>query len=198
VTTTFRRRAARTIAAVLSPAVVWAALLLAAPFAEPGTQYPLAWGAGAVLLVCAVPAAILAWLRRSGGLRRGAGGRPGLAPLGLGTAALLYGTLRVIRWWHGPLALAAVILAAAGGYAVFLAARRRWPLDWPLVSLGAAAVILPVLLGPTGFLALPFTAAGGWAAAVLSRGTAGRLAGSALAGAAVCGGICAVLLQAVR
>jgi hypothetical protein len=201
-TTPFRRCAARTIAAVLSPAVVWAVLLLAAPFAEPGTQYPLAWGAGAALLVCAVPAAILAWLDRRGDLRRGIGrlgaGPSGAGPLMVCTGVLMYGTLRVIRWWHGPLPLAAVILGIFAGYAAVLLARRQWPLYWPAATLGAAAVVMPLLLGLPGLLALPALVAGLWAAAVLQRGTVARLSGSALAGAVVCGGICAVLLQAVR
>lgn len=193
--TSFRRRTARAITAVLQPAVVWAALLLAAPFAEPRSQYPLAWGAGAALLVCAVPAAILAWLGRRRDLRGGIG-RFGAGPLMLCTGVLMYGTLRVIRWWHGPLALAAVILAMFAGYAAVLLARRQWPLSWPATALGAAAAILPQLLGMPGLLALPVLAAGLWAAAVPGHGTAARLAGSALAGAVVCGGICALLLRA--
>ncbi|MCG2622365.1 hypothetical protein LVY72_10605 [Arthrobacter sp. I2-34] len=196
-TAPFRRHAARTIAAVLSPAVVWAALLLAAPFAGPGTQYPLAWGAGAALLVCAVPWAIVTGLDRRADLRRGLG-RLRAGPTMVCTGVLMYGTLRVIRWWHGPLALAAVILGIFAGYAAVLLARRKWPLYWPAATLGAAAVIMPLLLGLPGLLALPLLLAGLWAAAALKRGTAARLSGSALAGAVVCGGICAVLLQAVR
>lgn len=192
-----RVRAARAIAAVLSPAAVWAVLLVLAPFAEPGTGHPLAWGAGAALLVCAVPWAIVTWLDRRGDLRRGTG-RLGAAPLAVCTAVLMYGTLRVIRWWHGPLSLAAVILAVFAGYAAVLLARRHWPLHWPAATWGAAAVILPLLLGAQGLLALPVLMAGVWAAAVLRHGTTARLAGSALAGAVLCGGLCALLLQAIR
>ncbi|MFD1211265.1 hypothetical protein ACFQ36_04335, partial [Arthrobacter sp. GCM10027362] len=135
-------RAARTIAAVLSPAIVWAAVLVPAPFTEPGTDRPLAWGAGAALLVCAVPWIIVTWLDRRGDLRRGVG-RVGAAPLTVCTGVLMYGALRVIRWWHGPLSLAAVLFAVFGGYAVVLLARRRRPLDWPAMTCGAAAAVFP-------------------------------------------------------
>lgn len=190
-------RTARAAAVLLSPALVWAVVLVLAPFAPPGAEHPLAWGLGAALLVCAVPWAVLAWLGRRGDLRRRTG-RPGLAPLAVGSAALMYGTLRIIRAWHGPLTLAAVLFAIFAGYAAVVLARRRLPLHWPAVTWGGAAAVLPLLLGLPGLLALPLPAAGIWAAAVLRRGTAAALAGSVLAGGAVCGGTCVLLLQAVR
>ncbi|NKX54664.1 hypothetical protein [Arthrobacter mobilis] len=186
---------ARTAAAVLSPAVVWAAVLVLAPFAQPRTDSPLLWGAGAALLVCAVPRAIAAALGPQ--LRPGLG-RLGLAPLAAGTGVLMYGMLRVIRWWHGPLSLAAVIFAIFAGYALLLLARRHRPLDWPAMTCGAAAAILPLLLGPPGLAALPVLGLRLWAAAALRSPGSGHPVVSAAAGAMVCGGLCALLLQAIR
>lgn len=192
----FRVRAARLLAVVLSPGVVWGAtMVLGAATASSGAG-ALAWGIGAAVLICLVPWLIVTKLDRQGQLRRGIR-RFGLTPLAVCAGALMYGTLRAIRWLDGPLSLAAVIFAACAGLGAVLLLSRVVHLDWPAASCGAMALILPLMLGLPGLAAWPAAAAGLWARHVLGR-TAGVLAGSALAGAAVCGGTYALLLQAVR
>jgi hypothetical protein len=192
-----RVRGARLVAAVLSPGVVWgAAMVLGAATASAGAR-GLAWGIGAAVLICLVPWLIVTKLDRDRQLRRGIR-RFGLTPLAVCAGALMYGTLRAIRWLDGPLSLAAVIFAACAGLGMVLLLARVARLGWPAVSYGAMAVILPLMLGLPGLAAWPAAAAGLWAQHVLGRGTAAVLAGSLLAGAAVCGGTYAVLLQALR
>lgn len=188
--------AARTIAAVLPPAVVWAVILILSPVLEYGLGRMAWWGAGAAFLLCLVPWAIVTWLDKRGELRRGIK-RLGLGPLMICTGVLMYGTLRAIQWLDGPLGLAAVIFAIYGGFALLLIFRRFGP-DWTSMTYGGAAVILVLMAGLPGLIGALLLALGVWAQALLQPARAGRFVVSALAGAAVCGGIYALLEQAVR
>jgi hypothetical protein len=188
---------ARLVAGVLSPGVLWAAaMVLAAATAMPA---PLswAWGTGAAVLVSLVPWAIVAKLDRDGQLRKGIR-RFGLAPAAVCSGVLMYGTLRTIRWLDGPLVLAAVIFAACAGLVAVVLLARVVRLSWAAVSCGAVAVLMPVMLGLPGMAAWPVSAAGLWALRVLKRGTAAELAAAVGAGAAVCGGTYALLMQALQ
>ncbi|AUI52789.1 hypothetical protein [Arthrobacter crystallopoietes] len=187
--------AARTITAVLPPAVVWAVVLILSPVLEYGLGRMAWWGAGAAFLLCFVPWAIVTWLDKRGELRRGIK-RLGLGPLMICTGVLMYGTLRAIQWLDGPLGLAAVIFAIYGGFSLLLIFRRFGP-DWTCITYGGAAVILILMAGLPGLIGALLLALGVWAQALLQPARAGRFVVSALAGAAVCGGIYALLEQAV-
>ncbi|EMY33492.1 hypothetical protein D477_014633 [Arthrobacter crystallopoietes BAB-32] len=192
-----RVRTARAIAGVLSPGVVWGVALVLGALAGSWDLLSAAWGIGAAVLICLVPWTIVARLDRAGQLRRGIR-RFGLAPLAVCAGVLMYGSLRAIQWLDGPLALAAVIFAACAGLAAVVLLDRVVRLGWAAVSYGALAVILPLMLGLPGLVAWAAAALGTWAQAVLGRTTAARLAVSLAAGALVCGGTYALLLQAVR
>jgi hypothetical protein len=187
--------AARTITAVLPPAVVWAVVLILSPVLEYGLGRMAWWGAGAAFLLCFVPWAIVTWLDKRGELRRGIK-RLGLGPLMICTGVLMYGTLRAIQWLDGPLGLAAVIFAIYGGFALLLIFRRFGP-DWTCMTCGGASVILVLMAGMPGLIGAAFLALGVWAKTVLQPRLAGRFVVSSLAGAVVCGGIYALLEQAV-
>ena len=188
--------AARTIAAVLPPAVVWAVVLILSPVLEYGLGRMVWWGTGAAFLLCFVPWAIVTWLDKRGDLRRGIE-RLGFGPLTVCTGVLMYGTLRAIQWLNGPLGLAAVIFAIYGGFALMLLFRRAGP-DWTCMTYGGAAAILVLMAGMTGLIGAVLLAAGVWAQTLMQPAQAGRFVVSALAGAVVCGGIYALLEQAVR
>ncbi|HEX2247654.1 MAG TPA: hypothetical protein VHH13_08900 [Arthrobacter sp.] len=188
--------AARTIAAVLPPAVVWAVVLILSPVLEYGLGPMAGWGAGAAFLLCLVPWAIVTWLDKRGDLRRGIE-RLGFGPLMVSTAVLMYGTLRAIQWMDGPLGLAAVIFAIYGGFALMLLF-RRWGPDWSCMTYGGAAVILVLMAGLLGLIGAVVLALAAWAQVVLQSGRGGRFVVSAVAGAVVCGGIYAILEQTVR
>ncbi|MCW2131748.1 hypothetical protein [Arthrobacter sp. VKM Ac-2550] len=187
--------AARTITAMLPPAVVWAVVLILSPVLEYGLGRLAWWGAGAAFLLCLVPWAIVTWLDKRGDLHRGIK-RLGLGPLMICTGVLMYGTLRAIQWLNGPLGLAAVIFAIYGGFALLLIFHRAGP-DWTCMTYGGAAVILVLMAGMPGLIGAALLALGVWAQTALRPRRAGRFVVSALAGAAVCGGIYALLEQAV-
>jgi hypothetical protein len=66
------------------------------------------------------------------------------------------------------------------------------------MTYGGAAVILVLMAGMPGLIGAVLLALAVWAQVVLQSGRGGRFVVSAVAGAVVCGGIYAILEQAVR
>ncbi len=178
------------------PSVVWGLALLLSPIVEDGWPGSIIWGISAAVLVCLVPWAIVTWLDRANDLRRGIS-RLGATPVVAAAGALMYLTLRLVRWLDGPLGLAAVIFAVFAGYAVVLLFQRQVQLDWSLMTYGGAAVVFLLMLGWWGLLPAAVLALAAWSL-IRREPVRRRLLASLITGAAVCGGTYAALLQAVN
>ncbi|GAA1341016.1 hypothetical protein [Arthrobacter roseus] len=179
------------------PAVVWAVALLLSPIVEDGWPASIIWGISTAILVSLVPWAIVTWLDRRNDLRRGIS-RLGATPVVVAAGALMYMTLRLIRYLDGPLGLAAVIFAIFAGYAVVLVIQRQVQLDWPMMTYGGAAVVFLLMLGWWGLTALAVLAVAAWVRFQGEKKPARRrLLAALITGAVICGGTYAALLQAV-
>ncbi len=179
------------------PSAVWAVALLLSPVLEDGWPASIIWGISAAVLVVLVPWAIVTWLDQRNDLRRGIN-RLGATPVVVAAGALMFITLRLIRWLDGPLGLAAVIFAIFAGYAVVLVIQRQVQLDWPMTTYGGAAVVFLLMLGWWGLPALAVLAVAVWARFQGEQKPARRrLLAALITGAIVCGGTYAALLQAV-
>jgi len=184
---------------------------LLAPFGAAGsgtalstgtTAAPWLWGIGAVLLVLVFPWGLVQVLDRRGDLRQSIA-RAGVGPVILGAAALCFMLLRLILWLDGPQELAAVVFAMIASFTLTLVMPRTWRPDWPALSLGAAVVILPVLLwavlpAPAGWLAALVAAILCAGALVLVKNTRSwaSMGASAAVGAVVGGGVFLLLWAA--
>ncbi len=188
-------RAARLITEVTAPAVtVTIVLPLVGWHAAGGGTVGLAWGALATVFAAGVP---MAYIVR--GVRRGritdhhVGVRQQRrVPLLVGLVSVLVG-YAAMALLGAPRDLLALLAAGGVGLVVSVLVSRWWKMSLHAAVTSGSVVILALVFGPALLLLGPLLVPVGWSRVRLSDHSVAQVVGGALIGAAVAGGVFALV-----
>ncbi|WP_077488815.1 phosphatase PAP2 family protein [Sinomonas mesophila] len=185
------------VSEVFQPPFTVGAMLLLSPAASPGWPGTWWYGALAVLFVCVLPFGILLALVRAGRVvDHHVSERAQRAPVLVMSLACITAGIVLLAALGAPASVLAMTVALVAGVAVMAVVSLRWKISGHSASIAAAAVVLPLLLGPGWWAALAVVPLVGWARVTLGAHTLGEVLAGIATGPLIIVGLWMLLLRA--